>query len=355
MPWTPQQIADAGYLSLDYFVRNKPPVDQINIAHPLLQLLEANKVTFDGGKQYIVHQIYKSNDDNTAWFGSDDQVGYNNRKNIVQASFLWSNVHGGYSLTEEQLLQNGISVTDNMSVTPTREEVIQLSSILDANNMAIKEGHDAFLDYQLWLDGTQSTDAVPGIDALISTTPTTGTVGGINRATAGNEYWRNNVNVGISTATAGNLTEAMEIEWRKCTRYGGEQPNAILCGSKFLDAYRKDAKDTINRRIMVGNNGKQTPGINAGVTGIYFKEVEVIWAPVLDQLAADFPGATYAWDKRAYFFNTKRLQLNPAKGQWKVPRKPPRVYDRYTHYSAMTSRFGMGITKPNTMSVLSIA
>ena len=134
MPWTPQQLADASFLSLDFFVRNKPPVDQINIAHPFLNLLEASKMPFDGGKQYIVHQIYKSNDDNTAWFGSDDQVGYNNRKNIVQASFLWSNVHGGYSLTEEQLLQNGISVTDNMSVTPTREEITQLSSILDANN-----------------------------------------------------------------------------------------------------------------------------------------------------------------------------------------------------------------------------
>lgn len=355
MPWTPQQLVQAGYASLDYFMRNQPPVDQINIAHPLLRLLEANKVAFDGGKQYIVHQIYKTNDDNAQWFGSDDQVGYNNRKNLTQASFLWSNVHNGFSLTEEELLQNGISVTDDMSVTPTREEVVQLSNILKVNNMSLKEGHDAFLDYQLWLDGTQSTDAVPGIDALVSTTPTTGTVGGINRATAGNEFWRNNVNTGISTATAGNLSEQMEIEWRKCTRYGGEQPNAILVGSKFLDAYRKDAKDTINRRVMIGGNGKQTPGINAGVTGIYFKECELIWAPVLDQLAADFPGAPVAWDKRAYFLNTKRLQLNPAKGQWKVPRQPPRVYDRYTHYSAMTSRFGMGITKPNTMSVLAIA
>lgn len=355
MPWTPQQIADASFTSLDFFVRNKPPVDQINIAHPFLNLLESNKKPFDGGKQYIVHQIYTSNDDNTGWFGSDDQVGYNNRKNIKQASFLWSNVHGGYSLTEEQLLQNGISVTDNMSVTPTREEIVQLSSILDANNMAIKEGHDAFLDYQLFLDGTQSTDAVPGLDALVSTTPTTGTVGGINRATAGNEYWRNNVNTGISTATAGNLVEAMEIEWRKCTRYGGEQPNAIIVGSKFLDAYRKDAKDTVDRQIIMQGNGRTSPSMNAGVTGIYFKGVELIWAPVLDQLEADFPGSTIDWDKRCYFLNTKYLQLNPAKDQWKVPRKPPRVYDRYTHYSAMTSRFGLGITKPNTMSVLSIA
>lgn len=355
MPFTAQQIQDAGYLALDFYVKNRPPVDQINIARPLLSLLERSKMDFDGGKQYIVHQIYKSNDDNAAWFGSDDQVAYNNRKNVVQASFLWSNVHNGFSLTEEQLLQNGISVTDDMRATPTQAEKVQLSNLLEVNNMSLVEGHDTFLEYQLFLDGTQSSDAVPGLDALISTTPTTGTVGGINRATAGNEYWRNNVNTGISTATAGNLVEQMEIEWRKCTRYGGEAPNAILVGSKFLDAYRDDAKDTVNRKIEIGGNGRTTPSINAGITGIYFKNAELIWCPILDQLAADFPGASIAWDKRAYFINTKYLKLNPAKGQWKVPRNPPRVYDRYTHYKALTSRFGLSILKPNSMSVLSIA
>ena len=152
-----------------------------------------------------------------------------------------------------------------------------------------------------------------------------------------------------------NLTEAMEIEWRKCSRYGGEQPTDILVGSKFLDAYRKDAKDTVDRQIIIQGNGRTSPAMNAGVTGIFFKGIELTWCPVLDQLEADFPGSTIDWDKRCYFLNRKRLQLNPAKGQWKVPRKPPRVYDRYTHYSAMTSRFGLGITKPNTMSVLSIA
>ena len=54
------------------------------------------------------------------------------------------------------------------------DAIIKLTNLLEVNNMALTEGHDAFLDYQLWLDGTQSTDAVPGIDALISTTPTTG-------------------------------------------------------------------------------------------------------------------------------------------------------------------------------------
>ena len=94
--------------------------------------------------------------------------------------------------------------------------------------------------------------------------------------------------------------------------------------------------------------------VDASVDGVYFKGVELVWDPVFDVLDATDSPAT-EWGKRCYFINTKFLTLRPIKNHWMVPRKPPRVYDRYTHYSAMTSRFGMGITKPNTMSVLSIA
>lgn len=354
MPWTPGQLAEAAYTSLNFFVRNKPPVDQINIAHPLLSKLEMGKKEFDGGKQYVVEQIRTTNADNSQWFGSDGQVGYNSRKTIKQANFLWSNVHSGALLTEEELLQNGISVTDDMKVTPTRAEVVQLTNLLEETNQVIELGHNAFIDYALHLDGTQSTDSVPGLDALVSTTPTTGTVGGIDRSIAANAYWRNNVQTGIAS-TAGTLTEAMETQWRNCTRYGGEQPDIILMGGKAYDAYRNDAKQTINREIIIQGNGKNAPDVNSGVMGVYFKGVQVVWDPVLDQLEADFPGSTIDWDKRIYFLNSKRLILKPAKGQWKQVRKPPRVYDRYTHYRAMTSRFAFSITKPNGTAVLSIA
>jgi hypothetical protein len=355
MPWTPGQLQEAAYTSLDFYVRNKPPVDQINIAHPLLSLLERSKMDFDGGKQYIVHQIRTTNADNSQWFGSDGQVGYNSRKTIRQANFLWSNVHSGALLTEEELLQNGISVTDDMKVTPTRSEVVQLTNLLKETNDVINLGHEDFLDHELHLDGTQSTDSVPGLDALISTTPNTGIVGGINRATAGNEYWRNNAQTGISTATAGVLTEAMETQWRNCTRYGGESPNAIICGGKFFDAYRNDAKNTVQREIMLQGNGATAPNMNAGISSVFFKGLPVIWDPMLDRLEAELPGSTVDWDKRCYFLNTKFLRLNPAKGQWNQARRPPRVYDRYTHYLAMTSRFGLSVTKPNSMAVLALS
>lgn len=354
MAWTAQQITDAGYTSLDFYVRNKPVVDQININHPLLSALQKGQMPFDGGKQYVVEQIRTTNADNSQWFGSDGQVGYNSRKTVKQANFLWSNVHSGALLTEEELLQNGISVTDDMKVTPTRSEIVQLTNLLDETNEVIMLGHENFLDYQLHLDGTQNGDAVPGLDLLVSTTPTTGTVGGIDRSVAANSYWRNNASTGISTATAGTLTEEMEKQWRACTRFGGEQPDLIICGSKFYDAYRNDAKLTVNRHINLGKNDSGAPDINAGVEGVYFKNRLVIWDPQMDQLAADL-SPTIAWDKRCYFLNTKRLKLKPAKGQWMQPRRPPRVYDRYTHYRALTSRFALSITKPNGMSVLSIS
>lgn len=355
MAWTTQQIQDASYTSLDFYTRNKPPVDQININHPLLSALEKSAMAFDGGKQYVVEQIRTTNADNSQWFGSDGQVGYNSRKTIKQANFLWSNVHSGALLTEEELLQNGISVTDDMKVTPTNAEIVQLTNLLKENDEVIDLGHNAFIDYQLHLDGTQSADAVPGLDLLVSTTPTTGTVGGIDRSVAANAYWRNNASTGISTATAGTLTEAMEVQWRNCTRYGGEQPNLILMGGKFYDAYRNDAKLTVNRHINLGKSDSGAPDINAGVEGVYFKNLLCIWDPVLDQLEADFPGSTIDYDKRCYFLNTKRLKLRPAKGQWKQARRPPRVYDRYTHYRAMTSRFALSLSKPNGTAVLSIS
>lgn len=355
MAWTPAQLQDAAYISLDNYLRNKPPTDQINYNHPLLSALENKKVEFDGGKQYVTEQIRTTNADNSQWFGSDSQVGYNSRKTVKQANFLWSNVHSGALLTEEELLQNGISVTDDMKQTPTRAEIVQLTNLLEETNEVIRLGHEEFMDKALHLDGTQSVDAVPGLDAAISTTPTTGIYAGINRATAGNEYWRNNASTGISTATAGTLTEQMEIQWRECTRYGGMQPDLIICGAKFYDAYRNDAKLTVQRHINLGKNDSGAPDINAGVEGVYFKNRLVIWDPTLDALEADFPASVIDWDKRCYFLNTKHLKLRPAKGQWMQVRRPPRVYDRYTHYRALTSRFTLSCGKPRAMSVLSIA
>lgn len=354
MPFTSDQLAYAGKLAMDY-ERKQNPEDLYNTVRPLLKALNATKQPFPGAKQYIIEKLRTKNDSNAQWFAPDEAVTYNRKRTIDQAQFPWGSVHDGFGLTEEELAQNYITMTDDRSAKPTEAEGKQFINLFKENMTTLRLGFNEFLDYQLHLDGTQDADAIPGLDALVSTTPTTGTLGGINRATAGNEFWRNNASTNIASTT-GTLAEEMEKQWRLCTRVGGNAPNLILAGSKFMDAYRVQCKAEVDRHVVLANGGGGgAKGMDASVSGLFFKGVEIVWDPVFDDLQANLSVAgPNEWDKRCYFLNTRFLKLRPMAGQDMIARNPPRAYNRYTHYFAETWRGGMTITRPAAMSVMTI-
>lgn len=348
MPFNSEQISYAGKAAMDFIMSGKPE-DIYNTDRPLLKLLNGSKKSFPGAKQYINEKLRTTNDSNFQWFGPDEEVTYNRKRTLSEANFAWGSAHDGFVLTEEELLQNYISVTDDRNATPTTSEKHQFVNLITENTETLKLGFSEKLDYDLHLDGTQDADAIPGLDLLVSTTPTTGTVGGINRATT--TAWRNYAETGIA-ATSGLLQSRMEVAVRTLTRVGGNSPDIILAGSKFIDAYRVDALTGIERHVM--NSARGSTALDAGVTALSFKGIPIVWDPVMDDLqAALAPGV--AWDKRAYFLNSRFLKLRPAQGQDMVVRKPPRVYNRYSHYWGLTWRGGMTITRPSAMGVLSIA
>ena len=131
-------------------------------------------------------------------------------------------------------------------------------------------------------------------------------------------------------------------------------PDLILVGGVFLDAYRAAAGLTINRELSVsGTSGNSVDaGTGNGVrTGLFFKGVELIWDPVFDVLdTLDSPAQE--WTSRCYFINSSKLTLRPITGHWMVPRKPPRVYDRYTQYWATTSKASLTTGKRSSHAVL---
>ena len=102
----------------------------------------------------------------------------------------------GFYITHDMLFGNGIKVREG-------------------DRGAFKLGFMEKLDIELHRSGTASTDAVTGLDGLITTAPTTGVVGGIDPATFA--YWRNNASTAIASTTAGTLATAMEAQWRTCT------------------------------------------------------------------------------------------------------------------------------------------
>jgi hypothetical protein len=357
MAFTTEQLAYAGRAVINWYLKNDP-IDQVNVNRPLYKWFIKDKKSFGGGLQYVVEQLRYSNDSNFQAYFGDSQVTYNRKRTLQQAKFTWGAFHDGFGLNEDELAQNGIIMTEDKASTPSDAEKVQLTNLLTENSETLKLGFQENFDYMLHRDGSQSPLDIPGLDQLVSTTPTASMViGGLDQSIY--TWWQNTAITGISTATAGNLTEQMEIAWRDCTRYGGNAPDKILVGEAFLDAYRTDAKLTVNRTVFVRDNMKGGVTLDGAIgdgddTGLYFKNKKVEWDPVMTELdAMDNPAIP--WEKRCYFLNSKFMKLRPITGHWMVNRTPPRVYDRYVHYWALTCKAAITTGKRNAHAVLSIA
>lgn len=348
MAFNAEQLAYAGKAAIDFFLKNSP-VDQINVERPLIKKLVAGKKEYAGGLQYVVEQLRKANDSNFQAYFGDSQVTYNRKRTLEQAKYSYGAFHDGFGLNEDELTQNGILMTDDRDAVPSGAEKVQLTNLLKENAETLRIGMQENLDLMLHRDGTQDPLQIAGLDALVSLTPAVGVVGTLDAATQ--TYWRNHVETAIASG-AGVLVDAMEKAWRRTIRVGGSAPDFILCGSAFLDAYRRDSTSTVNRQIMV--KGKGGTDIDAGINGVFFKGVPVTWDPVFEDLdLADAPAIP--WEKRCYFINSRHLTLRPIKGHWMVSRRPPRVYDRYVNYWGLTAKAALTTNKRNANAVLSIA
>lgn len=356
MAFNQEQLAYAGRAAIDFFLKNDP-IDQVNTERPLFKKLVAEKQAYSGGLQYVVEQLRESNDSNFQAYSGDAQVTYNRKRTLNQAKFSWGSFHDGFGLNEDELVQNGITVTDDRGAVPTADEKVNLTNLIKENVETLKLGFQEGFDKMLHRDGTQDPEEIAGLDAIVSLDPENVDIGGIDAGAKA--YWRNYAKTDIAAAS---LVDEMEIAWRETIRYGGMAPNFILAGADFIDAYRTQASQTVNRQITLGgkggNSGAATidASIGSGTeTGVFFKGVQLIWDPVFDVLdTEDTPAPAEPWAKRCYFLNTKFLKLRPIKNHWMVPRKPPRVYDRYVQYWAITAKAALTTGKRNAHAVLTI-
>lgn len=353
MPFTAQELQDAGKIALDFYLKNNP-IDQIAVERPFMKAIMGKKKTFPGGKQYIVEQLRYRYQSNFQWFNGASVVTYNKRVTIEQAQFPWRSAHDGFSLDEDRLAQNGITIDDGgRGGNASRAEMVQLNSLLQESTETLRLGFEEKFSMYLHLDGTSSTDAITGLDALVSTTPTTGTVGGIDRSAQA--WWRNSAATGLTAPTtqaqATTFLGAMETAWRACVKNGG-RPDLIFAGAAFIDAYI--AALTLNGQQVTYAGGKARD-IDGGVNAIYFKGIEIQWCPEFDDNFGGFVNPTPSWTKRCYFINSKHLSLRPMDGQDMVSRKPPRVYDKYVYYWALTWRGALTTNRANAHAVLAIS
>ena len=348
MPISNADLQELAKVSLEEYLRNMP-VDQIAIERPLLKKLMQGRKLFLGAKQNIVENIRKDYGSNFAWAYGEDAVVFNKRNTTEQAAFPWRRAVDGLYLDYDRLFGNGIKVREGArgAYRLEQNEKIQLLNLLDEQMESLKEGFMKKLDFELHRDGTADTDAIAGLDTLVSLTPAVGTVGGLDASTA--TYWRNHAETGISTATVGTLAQKMELAWRKCIRNGGS-PDFILAGGSFIDAYRKEI--VVQQNAEAGAVKRLDVGVGQGVnTGLYFKGVEILWDPQFEELDAAESPAT-PWEKRCYFINTKHLKYRDDDMDIVTPIRP---HDVLAMYAMVNLRCALSVSRRNAHAVLAIA
>ncbi len=340
VPASSDEIACLGKKALDAHIRNM----QIGNGRPFYKKLLKRKRTFSVvGSQCIVENVRSNYDSNYQNYSGSDAVKFkkkDTRNNKVY--YKWMSTFDGFSLHEDDLLSAGIIIKDNAKNQLTALEKDRLNDLFKEKITTPLMGFYEQHDYNLHLDGLQNINAIPGLDALISLTPSTGTIGGVNAAHK--SYWRNQVATSIAAA---KLIETMEKVWRKCMRTGGA-PSFILAGSNMIDTFRKQAKDEIARYTIVQVSG-QPVDFDPSVTDLHFHRVPIIWDPVFADLDSATSPATL-FENRMYFINCDHLTYYTGEGYDMKLRGPMREHDGWV----IATKFSLTMNQRNCHAVLAL-
>lgn len=338
---------------LDFHLKGKAN-DQIKQDRPLLEMLDSSSKTFPGGKGAITIPVRASYQTTLAGYELSDTVAYVNPTPTKRVTFPWKEVHAGITMTLSELKADGISVVDSLDGKATSEhsqrDLVTLTGILDEKIYDMVEGYGASLNTMLWGDGTVDPKGFLGVRAFIADDPTVGIVGGINRATAGNEWWRNLTNIAApwasDPANGGFVLQALGKQLRQLRRYGG-RPTKMLAGSDFLDAVEKELRANGNYTLDGFTRKSATDG---GMADVSYQGIPIHYDPTLDTLVTTGPVGS----KRCYVFDPRHIYLYKMDQEWMKKHSPARPYDKYVLYRAVTSTGQLVAQQLNSSGVFAI-
>lgn len=179
------------------------------------------------------------------------------------------------------------------------------------------------LSVDIYSDGTaDGGKQVGGMQLLVADDPTTGTVGGINRATASNAFWRNQTydfSANSATASATTIQTAMNTLYLDTAR-NRDRVDLIVADNTYFQYYWSSLQSI--QRITADNQGQ------AGFMSLKFMDADVMFD---GGQGGDAPSA------HMYFLNTDYIFFRPHSQRNMVPLDP----DRYaTNQDAVVKLIG---------------
>lgn len=347
MPFTAEQVENIAAATLDYYYKTPEVRAQTIQDKPLLKALLAGAEEFPGGKECIDFAVKGDYTTGIQGFSGDDSVDYDNPANLKRGKAPWKLIHAGIEFTMEELMRNGISITNTQdgsgTSNHTEREKILLVDLMKDKIEDMMEGSDRALNLMLWRDGTQDSALVPGIRSFVTNDPTSAAVVlGIDQST--NTWWRNRARLAMTASTASdqNVVQKLQRDWRQIRRYGG-RTDMVLAGSDFLDWVEQELRSKGNYTLEGWTSKGKT---DASIADISFKGQNFQYDPTLDDEGLS---------KYCFAFDMRRIKLKPVAGENGKDHTPARPHDKYVFYKAKTWAWGLICTQRNAQQVWSIA
>lgn len=241
----------------------------------------------ESGGRTLVEEIYFDENDTVKWYDSNEQFSTAYNPTMTAAEFEWKQLGGSV----------GIHGRDRR-INSGPEGVIKL---LSSRFKALEITLENEMNEGILSDGSANGGKqIGGLASLISKTPTTGTVGGINRATSTNAFWRNYKYQpsadGFGAATsAANIKQLYTKALINLTR-GNDKPKMVLAGNTHYEM--------LMTALQAQQQFVDESYAKAGFTNVVYQGVPVVLGG-----GVSFSGQSLVQADLSYFINTKYLHL----------------------------------------------
>ena len=262
--------------------RSRKLADNVTKNNALLDRLnKKGKIKpISGGSKILEELEYGEGD--MVWYSGYDTITYTPKQLFTSAEYAMKLCAVPVAISGEDMLKNS-----------GKEQIIDLfqKRIENAEKTMANQMSKA-----LYGNGTENSGkSIGGLQLLVADNSATGTVGNINRATSGNEFWRNQTKTAAAALTADTIRAEMDALYLKCSR-GTDKPDLIVADDTMYSLFEQSLTP-----LQRFSDPKMA---EAGFTTLKYKGADVIF---------DGGQGGNCPEKHMYFLNTNYLYLRPHK------------------------------------------
>lgn len=260
-----------------------------------------DRVEFEDGGKDITNPLTVGRNPNIASYEYYNALPVAQTNEFTTVSYNWSRVAGTVIISDQEQDEN-----------KGEQQIFKLlKGKMDVLEESVKEKFSSYL-----YGAGAGTDPL-GLAALIPTDPTTGTLGGINRASE--TQWRTSAYVFGGTLDATNIEEAFDDIFMDLT-LKGESPDFIICGRNIMRHYRQAVRDKAMIELNTSKSGSKM--YDLGFSGVSHNGVPMVYDEDCDVNTVYFINSKYL---RLHILKSVNMKVKELVAPWTVDAEGSRV------------------------------